>query len=321
MQTFAKNSLETSMETALTQSNGPDLALIEDEDSVTAIVRDAMRETPAPRLREVMDALVVHLHAFLREVRPTDEEFEFGLRYLVALGQATHATNNEVVLAADVLGLSTLVTAMNNSTAGGRTPGALLGPFYRAGAPSYDCGDCVVQDDAPGLPLFVSGKVSGPDGKPLAGARVEVWQASPVGLYDNQDPNQPDRNLRGAFCTDDEGDYHFRTVRPAGYPVPTDGPVGTLLAAQRRHPYRPAHIHFIVAAPGHRTLVTQVFADDSEHLASDVTFGVHRELVGRFMLVDGGRSPWGNVPAPFYTLQFNFVLERGEPTFPIPPID
>lgn len=297
------------------------LALIDDEGSVTEVVRQAMANTESPRLRTVMAALVQHLHDFLREVRPSDEEFELGLAFIAALGHATHATNNEVVLAADVLGLSTLVTTMNNGTVGGRTPGALLGPFYRANAPRYQCGDCVVQDDAPGLPLFVSGTVRGTDGAPLPGATVEVWQASPVGLYDNQDPSQPDRNLRGVFHTDAAGSYYFRTVRPAGYPVPTDGPVGDLLAAQQRHPYRPAHIHFIVAAAGYRTLVTQVFADDSDILETDVTFGVHRQLVGRFLRVEGGPSPWGDTPAPFYTLAFDFTLEPGEQTFPRPPID
>ncbi|WP_454765928.1 intradiol ring-cleavage dioxygenase [Cupriavidus campinensis] len=296
-------------------------ALIDNEWSVTEVVRQAMANTESPRLRTVMAALVTHLHDFLREVRPTDEEFELGLEFIAGLGHATHATNNEVVLAADVLGLSTLVTTMNNSTKDGRTPGALLGPFYRANAPRYGCGDCVVQDDAPGLPLFVSGTVRATDGSPLAGAMVEVWQASPVGLYDNQDPKQPDRNLRGAFHTNADGGYHFRTVRPAGYPVPTGGPVGKLLAAQNRHPYRPAHIHFIVAAPGFRTLVTQVFADDSDILETDVTFGVHRQLVGAFRRVETGLSPWGGLPAPFYTLAFDFTLEPGAQTFPKPPID
>lgn len=299
---------------------GP-LSLVDDEQSVTRLVEAAMADTPDPRLRFVTGALVRHLHAFLREARLTDAEFEFALDFVARLGQATHATHNEVVLAADVLGLSTLVTVMNNGTRHGRTPGALLGPFYRANAPHYACGDCVVQDNPPGLPLFVSGTVRAIDGTPLRGALVEVWQASPVGLYDNQDPNQPDRNLRGCFHADEDGHYHFRSVRPAGYPVPTDGPVGTLLAAQRRDPYRPAHIHFIVAAPGHRTLVTQVFADEPAQLESDVTFGVHRQLVGQLQRHDQGYSPWGNVPAPFFTLAFDFTLEPGEQTFPKPPID
>lgn len=311
--------MKTSIERQVPQ--GESLALIEDEHSVTGVVQAAMANTTNPRLHFVMDALVRHLHGFLTEVRLSDEEFELALGYIASLGHATNARHNEVVLAADVLGLSTLVTAMNNGTREGRTPGALLGPFYRANAPRYACGDCVVQDDAPGLPLFVSGTVRGTDGKPLPGALVEIWQASPVGLYDNQDPTQPDRNLRGCFHADEGGNYHFRTVRPAGYPVPTDGPVGTLLAAQKRHPYRPAHIHFIVAAPGYRTLVTQVFADEPEPLASDVTFGVHRQLVGDLRLHEHGLSPWGEVPAPFYTLAFDFTLEPGEQAFPKPPID
>ncbi|WP_427306999.1 dioxygenase [Cupriavidus sp. H39] len=306
---------------SIARSPGTAAALIGDEHSVTDVVLQAMAQTTDPRLRQVLDALVVHLHDFLREVRPTDQEFEFALRYLVALGQATNAVNNEVVLAADVLGLSTLVTLINNGTAAGSTPGALLGPFYRGGAPHYRSGDCIVQDQAPGVPLFVSGQVRASDGTALGGALVEVWQASPVGLYDNQDPTQPDRNLRGVFHADGDGRYGFRTVRPAGYPVPTAGPVGTLLAAQQRHPYRPAHLHFIVAAPGYRTLVTQVFADDDAHLRSDVTFGVHQSLVGRFERIDSGQSPWGEIRAPFYTFHFDFVLEPGDQVFPTPPID
>ena len=158
----------------------------------------------------------------------------------------------------------------------GQTAAALLGPFWRDNAPRYELGANLVQSATPGEPLFVSGVVRDVDGRPVAGANVDVWHASPVGLYENQDPEQAEMNLRGLFTTDAEGRYHFRSVRPAGYPVPTDGPCGDLLRAQLRHPYRPAHIHFMITKPGFKTLITQIFSDDAEHLETDVTFSVIR---------------------------------------------
>jgi protocatechuate 3,4-dioxygenase beta subunit len=149
---------------------------------------------------------------------------------------------------------------------------------------------------------------------------VDVWQASPVGLYENQDPEQPDMNLRGRFRTDTDGYFRFRSVRPAGYPIPTHGPVGVLLDKQHRHPYRPAHIHFVVIAEGYETLVSQVFADDSEYLGSDVVFGVIRSLVGTFELHEDGNAPDADVSGPYYTLGYEFVLAEGTPTYPTPPI-
>ena len=168
--------------------------------------------------------------------------------------------------------------------------------------------------------MFVSGRVMDTGGAPIAGASVDVWHASPVGFYENQDPEQADYNLRGVFTTEAEGRYAFRTVKPAGYPVPVDGPVGGLLKATNRHPYRPAHFHYMVTHPGYKTLITQVFPDDDEHLDSDVTFSVVRSLVGKFHRHDGGRKPAEDVTAPWYTLGYDLYLEPGEMRIPVPPI-
>ena len=294
--------------------------ICENESDLTAIVKKAMSATEGARLRQVLEALVEHAHRFVREVDLTEHEFEKGLEFVVGIGQATHEKKNEVVLAADVLGISTLVALRNNPTRHGQTAAALLGPFYRGGAPDCELGANIARSDTPGSPLLVRGQVRDIHGLPIPGALLDVWQASPVGLYENQDPRQQDMNLRGKFRADDHGRFHFRSVRPAGYPVPTDGPVGELLALQKRHPYRPAHLHFIVSAPGHKTLVTQVFADDSEHLESDVVFGAVRALVGRFVAHHERHPDISDLAVPYYTLDYDFVLEEGVPSFPTPPI-
>ncbi|MDQ7973334.1 MAG: dioxygenase [Rhodocyclaceae bacterium] len=280
-------------------------------DSVLGIALDAMERTPDPRLREVMASLTRHLHAFVQEVKLSEDEFERALDFIVALGQATGEKKNEVVLAADILGVSTLVALQNNQDPEGESPAALLGPFWRANAPDCACGDSIARSGTPGVPLFVSGTVRDAAGQPLADAVVDVWQASPVGLYENQDPTQENMNLRGRFRTDAEGRYHFRSVRPAGYPVPVDGPCGVLLKAQRRHPNRPAHLHFMVSKAGFKVLVSQVYADDDENLESDPTFGVTRRLIGRYAMQPDGHSA---------TLAYDFRLEPGETKFPRPPI-
>ena len=258
-----------------------------------------------------MDALTRHLHAFVQEVKLTEEEFEQALEFIVAIGHATGEKKNEVVLAADILGISSVVALQNNQDPHGESPAALLGPFWRANSPACAPGDDIARSGTPGMPLAVTGTVRDAKGQPVADATVDVWQASPVGLYENQDPAQEDMNLRGRFTTDAEGRFHFRSVRPAGYPVPTDGPCGVLLRAQQRHPNRPAHLHFMVSKPGHKVLVTQVFADDDENLESDPTFGVTRRLIGRFALAPDGQTA---------TLQYDFQLEPGEMKFPRPPI-
>jgi catechol 1,2-dioxygenase len=208
--------------------------LITKEADVTPTVLAAMANTDNPRLKEVMTVLVEHLHQFILKTRPTEEEFEYALRWIVEIGQLTNEFHNEVVLAADVVGASTLIDLINNDGMQGETMSALLGPFYRGGAPICTNGDCIARSQTPGATLFFSGRVIGVDGAPVAGAVLDVWQASPVGLYENQDETQEDCNLRGKFTSEADGRYHFRSVKPAGYPVPTDGPVGVLLRAQKR---------------------------------------------------------------------------------------
>ncbi|MBR0669074.1 catechol 1,2-dioxygenase [Roseomonas hellenica] len=293
--------------------------IIDGQESVTVAVRGAIASTLDPRLREVMDALVQHLHAFIRDVRPTEAEFEHGLGFLAAIGRACTDTHNEAVLFSDAIGASTLVCLLNNGQDGAtETAAALLGPFWRDNSPATPDGGSIVRSATPGAPLFARGSVRGPDGAPVAGARVDVWQASPAGMYENQDPAQSDMNLRGRFATDAEGQFRFTSVRPAGYPVPTHGPVGDMLRAQQRHPYRPAHLHFLIHKPGFKTLVTQVFVDDDEHLESDVVFGVTRALVGGFERHDGP-APGGGA-GEWFSLDYSFTLEPGEARLPRPPI-
>ena len=269
-----------------------------------------------------MQSLVRHLHAFAREVRPTEDEFERGLEFLAAVGKACTDTHNEAVLLSDALGLSTLVCLINNGQDGNtETAAALLGPFWRDKSLETPDGGSIVRSPTPGAPLFAECRVRSPGGAPVAGARVDVWQASPGGMYENQDAAQADMNLRGRFTTDAEGRFRFRSVKPAGYPIPTHGPVGELLRAQNRHPYRPAHLHFLLHKPGFKTLVTQVFVDDDEHLETDVVFGVTRALVGDFRRHDGGAAPDGSAGGgPWYSLDYAFTMEPGEARLPRPPI-
>lgn len=295
-------------------------SVIEGVDDVTDVVLTAMAGAPDVRLRQIMDALVRHLHAFAREVHLTEDEFDVGINFLNRIGQATTDAHNEGILCSDALGLSTLVCLLNNGHGGAtETAAALLGPFWRMSAPSTPNGGSILRSETPGPPLFSSCRITDPLGQPIAGVEVDVWQASPVGLYENQDPTQAEMNLRGKFITDADGRFAFRSVKPAGYPVPTDGPVGELLRAQRRHPYRPAHMHFLCFKPGYKTLVTQVFVDHDEHLESDVVFGVTRQLVGDYRLGEGP-SPDGDATGVWYRLDYEFVMAPGQATLPKPPI-
>ena len=292
-------------------------------ESILPLVIQAMARTPDARLRELLASLTTHLHAFLLETKVTEEEFERAVKFLIDIGQATGEKTNEVILAADLLGVSSLVAVLNNPAnhlqhddhleAEAASHAALLGPFWRANAPYCEAGDSIARGNTQGTPLEVRGVVYDKHGKPLANATVDVWHASPIGLYENQDDAQENMNLRGRFKTDAQGAYFFKTVRPAGYPVPTHGPCGDLLRAQLRHPNRPAHLHFMVSSPEHKVLITQVFADGDENLTSDPVFGVTAPLVGNFKAyaIDGkARS----------SLTHDFHLVAGEMHFPHPPI-
>lgn len=295
--------------------------IIENLEEVTPTVLRAMAGTGNGRIRTVMEAFVRHMHAFAQEVKLTEAEYDLGIDFLNRIGQATHDSHNEGILFADAIGFSTLVCLLNNGNAGAtETAAALLGPFWRANSPKTETGGSIVRSPTPGPELFVECEVVDVAGRPLAGVEVDVWQSSPVGLYENQDDTQADMNLRGKFTTDAAGRFAFQSVKPAGYPVPTDGPVGEMLRVQSRHPYRPAHIHFLGFKPGHKTLVTQVFVDDDAHLESDVVFGVTRALVGDYQRHDHGEPPAPGIGAPWYTLNYRFVMEAGEAILPKPPI-
>lgn len=291
---------------------------IETEADVTTAVLEAMSHTPDPRLREVTQALVRHLHAFIREVKPTEPEFEQGLEFLARIGQAMSPTHNEAVLTSDVLGISTLVCLLNNGQGGAtETAAALLGPFWRDNSPLTADGGSMIRGETRGPRLMARCRVLA-GGAPVADARVDVWHSSIEGFYENQVENAPEMNLRGQFRTDADGRFSFLTALPAGYPIPTHGPSGDMLRAQLRHPMRPAHLHFLIHKEGFKTLVTQVFIDSDPHLDSDVVFGVTSALIGDYRASDK--------PAPdgsgedLYELDYAFHLEPGEARLPVPPI-
>ena len=294
--------------------------IIENQAMVTDAVVEAVTRTEDPRLREILQALVRHLHGFVREVRLTEREFQEAVRIVVAMGQKTTASHNEVVLMAGSLGVSPLVCLLNNGNNGQtETQANMLGPFWRDDQPLSASGDTLVRSPTPGPGLVVHACLKDGDGRPVAGAEIDVWHSSPEGLYENQDPTQAEMNLRGRFISDATGCFHFRSVKPAGYPIPVDGPVGELVRATRRHNFRPAHLHFMVYKPGFKTLISQVYSPDDPHLDSDVQFGVTRALIGNYVRHDEP-SPESGFAAPWYSLDQRFTLEAGEARRPVAPI-
>ncbi len=293
--------------------------IIQNQAQVTEAVLAAMAQAPNDRLRTIMASFVQHMHAFVRDVKLTEPEWEEGVAFLNRIGQATHDLHNEGILFSDAIGVSTLVCLLNNGDdAATENAAALLGPFWRLGAPQMANGASIVRSATPGPALFANFRVVDTQHRPLPGVEVHVWHSSPVGFYENQDAEQAAMNLRGIFHTDADGRFGFRSVRPGGYPVPTDGPVGDLLRAQRRHPYRPAHLHVLAHAPGYKTLITQLFVDDDEHLETDVVFGVTQSLIGDYRRHEGPAPDGGD--APWYSIDYQFVMQPGESVLPRPPI-
>jgi hydroxyquinol 1,2-dioxygenase len=296
--------------------------IIENEKDVTKAVLNEYARTKNARLREILAAFIRHLHEFAREVKLTEQEFHTAMAYIVALGQRSNETHNEAVLMAGSLGLSPLICLLNNGDNGAtETDANMLGPFWRMHSPATPNGGSIVRSPTPGPALFVDATFVDTDGKPIEGAEVDIWQSSPEGFYENQDPIQADMNLRGKFLTDKNGRISFRSVKPAGYPIPIDGPVGELLRAAGRHNMRPSHLHFLVYKPGFKTLISQLYNPEDPHLDSDVQFGVTRRLIGKYVRHEAGeRAPAPDVTAPWYSLQHTFVMERGEAKLPKPPI-
>lgn len=292
---------------------------IERQEQVTEAVLKVMEQTTDPRLREIMVSLITHLHGFIRDVRLSEDEFRKATAIVNEIGKLTTDAHNEAVLMAGSLGVSSLVCLLNNGNNGAtETTQNLLGPFWRLNSPRTDNDASIVRSDTPGEPMFVTFTVTDRTGSPIEGAEVDIWHSSPTGFYENQDPEQADMNLRGKFITDENGEIRFRSVRPAGYPIPTDGLVGRLLAAQNRHPYRPAHIHALVLKEGFKTLITQIYADDDPRLETDVQFGVTRATTGHFIGHDEAHPEIAT--GPWYSLDHTLVMEPGEARLPQPPI-
>ena len=293
--------------------------IIEKQEHVTEAVLSELQRAGAtnPRFVEIMSAAVRHLHAFVREVELTEDEFRQIADQVARLGQHTNAAHNEVILACGSLGISTLVCLLNNGKGQTETTANLLGPFWRTDAPREQNGASIVRSPTPGPGLVVNAWVKDTSGTPIAGALVDIWQSSPEGFYENQDPRQSDMNLRGVFTTDKDGHIAFRSVKPSGYPVPVNGPVGDLLRIQGRHNMRPAHLHFLIHKEGFKTHVSQVYVGDDENLETDCQFGVTRTLVGNFARHE---QDGDSMKAPWYSLDYTFIVEPGASKLPRPPI-
>jgi hydroxyquinol 1,2-dioxygenase len=283
------------------------------EFTITGEALRRIENTESPRLHEIMSSLIRHLHEFAREVKLTEEEWLEGITFLTRAGQISDSERQEMILLSDTLGLSQLVVAQSHSRPESATEQTLFGPFHVEGAPNQPAHGADIARGAAGDPLWVAARAVDADGKPVAGALVDVWQADAAGLYDVQDESWhiDDARLRAVFETDADGRFSFRSIMPVSYPIPSDGPVGEMMRATNRHSMRPAHIHFMIRMAGFDPLVTHVFAHGDEYLDSDAVFGVRSSCVGNYIRHEAGIAPDGSrVDRAFYTLDYVFRLER-----------
>jgi catechol 1,2-dioxygenase len=286
------------------------LAYFTEENSAETVIA-RMADCREPRLREIMESVIRHLHAVIKEVEPTEQEWMDAIRFLTETGHMCDEYRQEYILLSDTLGVSMLVDAINNRKPSGATESTVLGPFHFDGAARRELGANICLDGK-GEPLVLSGRVLDDDGRPIGGATLDVWQANAEGFYDVQQRGiQPEGNLRGIFTTGADGRYWFTSVRPAHYPIPHDGPVGKLLERMGRHPYRPGHVHFIVSAEGHAPVTTHLFEPSDPYLTSDTVFGVKESLIADFRRIDDPeRAAELGIANPFWSTEYDFTLVK-----------
>jgi hydroxyquinol 1,2-dioxygenase len=280
-----------------------------DENTITEAVLERVKDAVDPRTRHISEALVRHLHAFLREVRLTQTEWAYGVDFLTRTGHMCDDKRQEFTLLSDTLGVSTLVDAINHPVTAGATETTVLGPFFVQAAPEKPLG-VDISGGVEGEPMIVTGTVASADGQPLEGAIVDVWHSDDDGYYDVQQLDKlGSLAMRARFRTDQNGHFNFWSIMPAAYPIPHDGPVGEMLRAQGRHPWRPAHVHFMISAPGYERLVTHVFVAGDQYLDSDSVFGVKDSLIREYKRCPSGPAPDGRVmDSPFVHLNYDFGL-------------
>ncbi len=278
--------------------------------SITQAVIDRLKDAPDARFKQVMTSLVTHLHDFVRDVRLTEAEWIKAIEFLTAVGQTVTPKRQEFILLSDTLGVSILVITINHPSIDGTAESTVLGPYYWEGAPEFPNG-ANLAEGVKGEPTFYSGRVLSSDGAPIANALLDVWSGDGEGTYDMQMEGDTGMKARGRIRTDAEGRYWFRSIRPLFYPVPDDGPVGDMLRAMGRHPFRPGHIHMIVSADGHHPVTTHLFAAGSEYLDSDAVFGVKESLIAGYDRHEAGVAPDGtSMDVPYYTCRYDFRLRK-----------
>jgi hydroxyquinol 1,2-dioxygenase len=279
------------------------------ENTITDVALEQMSSTPDPRLKEIMAALVRHLHAFTREVDLTPEEWIEAIRFLTAVGQKCTQHRQEFILLSDTLGLSSLVNALHDKrSTEAATKSSLLGPFYRQDAPMMKLGDSIISKSA-GTEIVFYGRVTNSDGDGIPNALIQIWEPDETGNYDLQKHDPSEMDLRGCFHADAEGNYYFRGLCPVGYMIPMDGPVGNMIRAQKRHGHRPAHIHFVIGAPGYREIATALYVDGDDHIDSDTVFGVDESLVISLNKKDPA-SPLPHLPSIRYDFRLAVAKDQ-----------